>query len=226
MCSDNERSLIRMRGELNATAPVREQRIAEIFAELAGLSGGDEDEATLLPALAERCVELLGVAAAGVSLIGPDGELGPAVGTANDGYRRPPAQAVADGQVMPMRARGQVVGVLTLIGDGSGHLDAAQRQLAEALADAAASAILSRRELRRSETLAGQLQHALSSRVLIEQAKGILAERWQVSVSEAFRLLREHARAHNLPLRELAREVTEEGAELPAPDAGLPPIER
>jgi hypothetical protein len=212
-----------MRGELNATAPPREQRIAEIFAELAGLSGNDEDEATLLPVLVDRCVEILGVAAAGVSLIAADGEWGPAVGTANCSDRRPPAQVVADGQVMPMRARGEVIGVLTLVGDGSGRFDATARELGQALADAAASAILNRRELRRSETLAGQLQHALSSRVLIEQAKGILAERWQVSVAEAFRLLREHARAHNLPLRELAREITEEGAQLPAPDTHRSP---
>ncbi len=68
-----------------------------------------------------------------------------------------------------------------------------------------------------SRTRAGQLQQALSSRVLIEQAKGILAERWQVDVTEAFELLRGYARARNLPLREVARRVIQDGAQLPAP---------
>jgi AmiR/NasT family two-component response regulator len=55
----------------------------------------------------------------------------------------------------------------------------------------------------------GQLQHALESRIVIEQAKGILAERFGVGVDEAFDLLRRGARSHRRPLRELAAEVVE-----------------
>jgi AmiR/NasT family two-component response regulator len=67
--------------------------------------------------------------------------------------------------------------------------------------------ILQERAIREGEVVAGQLQTALNSRVVIEQAKGILAERLQTSPDEAFRLLRRYARNHNQALTELAGDV-------------------
>ena len=83
--------------------------------------------------------------------------------------------------------------------------------LAQALADAAALGLENHRAYEQSRSLAGQLQEALSSRVRIEQAKGMLAERWQVGTDEAFGALRGHARRHRLPLDRVARTVIEGG---------------
>lgn len=83
--------------------------------------------------------------------------------------------------------------------------------LAQALADAAALGLENHRAYEQSRSLAGQLQEALSSRVRIEQAKGMLAERWQVGTDEAFVALRGHARRHRLPLDRVARTVIEGG---------------
>jgi len=83
--------------------------------------------------------------------------------------------------------------------------------VAQALADAAALGLENHRTYAQSRSLAGQLQEALSSRVRIEQAKGMLAERWQVGTDEAFIALRGHARRHRLPLDRVARSVIEGG---------------
>ena len=78
---------------------------------------------------------------------------------------------------------------------------------ARALVDVATIGILQERAIRERELVAGQLQTALNSRVVIEQAKGILAERLQTSPDEAFLLLRRYARNHNHALTELAGDV-------------------
>ncbi|MFF1305391.1 ANTAR domain-containing protein, partial [Streptomyces sp. NPDC058307] len=62
-------------------------------------------------------------------------------------------------------------------------------------------------------TLSGQLQQALSSRVRIEQAKGMLAERWSVAADQAFMALRQYARRHRLPLGQVASAVVEGAAD-------------
>lgn len=205
------------------TGGLREQRIAEIFAEFAELSGGAEDESAVQVMLAERCVELLGVGAARVVLCDDAGRLGPAVGVCRvvddqgRGTGGIPAPALVEALASArrrgatselwMRARGEVIGVVTVVGGAAEGLDPAVRQIGQALADAAANAVLAQRERRQGEQLTGQLQHALSSRVVIEQAVGILAERWQVDVSKAFELLREFVRRRNLRLRDVAEAV-------------------
>ncbi|MFK4104494.1 GAF and ANTAR domain-containing protein [Streptomyces sp. NPDC019531] len=94
---------------------------------------------------------------------------------------------------------------------------APELQLAQALADAAALGLQNRRTYTQYRTLSGQLQEALSSRVRIEQAKGMLAERWSVRADQAFVALRQYARRRRLPLDQAARAVIEgvaDGAEL------------
>lgn len=83
----------------------------------------------------------------------------------------------------------------------------AYQRLAQALADVATIGILQQRSAHRSAMLAEQLQAALDSRVVIEQAKGVLAERNRVGIDEAFAALRQHARNHNLKLTALALAV-------------------
>jgi AmiR/NasT family two-component response regulator len=84
---------------------------------------------------------------------------------------------------------------------------AEDRRLAQALADVATIGILQRRSAHRSTMMAEQLQHALNSRVVIEQAKGVLAERNTLTMDEAFDALRRHARNHNLKLGDVAGAV-------------------
>jgi GAF domain-containing protein len=108
---------------------------------------------------------------------------------------------------LPMRLRDQVIGTLNLFSTAPGGLDPAVARAARALVDVATIGILQERAIRERELLAGQLQAALNSRVMIEQAKGILAERLQTSPDEAFLLLRRYARDHNQALTELAADV-------------------
>jgi ANTAR domain/GAF domain len=110
---------------------------------------------------------------------------------------------------LPLRLRSQVIGSLNLFHAGPGGLGDAELRLAQAMADAATIGILQQRSVHRSEVLAGQLQAALNSRIVIEQAKGILAERLQTGPDEAFGVLRAAARSRNRLLSELAREVTD-----------------
>jgi len=85
--------------------------------------------------------------------------------------------------------------------------------LAQALADAATIGIVQQRTIRRSEVVTGQLQAALTSRIIIEQAKGVLAERLKISADEAFEVLRGAARSRNRLLSDLARDVTSGSAD-------------
>jgi GAF domain-containing protein len=107
---------------------------------------------------------------------------------------------------LPMRLRREILGALNLFSTGPG-LDPAEIQIAQALADVATIGILQHRAQRQADTEVTQLQTALTSRVLIEQAKGILAERLGIAMEEAFSTLRGHARAHRRHLTELAQAV-------------------
>jgi hypothetical protein len=108
---------------------------------------------------------------------------------------------------LPLRLRSQVIGSLNLFHAGPGGLGSEQLRLAQALADAATIGILQQRTIRHGEVIAGQLQAALTSRIVIEQAKGVLAERLQISTDDAFAVLRAAARSRNRLLSDLAREV-------------------
>ncbi|MFI0511967.1 GAF domain-containing protein [Streptomyces canus] len=123
---------------------------------------------------------------------------------------------------VPLRRRDHLLGALNVFAptlpdttpadDVTGEL-----QVAQALADAAALGLQNRHTYAQYRTLSGQLQQALSSRVRIEQAKGMLAERWSVPADRAFRALRQYARRHRLPLDQVASTViegVEDGVEL------------
>lgn len=105
---------------------------------------------------------------------------------------------------LPMRLRGSSIGGLNLFHREAGGLGKEELRLAQALADLATVGVLHQR----STVLAEQLQAALDSRVVIEQAKGIIAERHRVDVDAAFARLRKHARDHNLRLSDAARQIT------------------
>jgi len=94
----------------------------------------------------------------------------------------------------PMRLRSEVIGALNLFGSEDAHFEADEVRVVQALADVATIAILQERSLARAETLTEQLQGALNSRVVIEQAKGALAYADGITTAEAFDVMRARAR--------------------------------
>lgn len=117
-----------------------------------------------------------------------------------------------------MRLRDQVIGAMNLFRASPGPFDPAELRVGQALADVATIGLLHERNVRRSETVAEQLQAALNSRVVIEQAKGKLAERLGMDMDQAFTLLRDNARNSNQRLTDVARNfVTSASADFPPP---------
>jgi GAF domain-containing protein len=108
---------------------------------------------------------------------------------------------------LPMRLRGTTIGALNLFGQAAGTFDEADSRAAQAFADVATIAILQNRALLAAQVVNDELQHALQSRVVIEQAKGVLAERASIDVEKAFTYLRSYARNHNRRLVDVALEV-------------------
>jgi transcriptional regulator with GAF, ATPase, and Fis domain len=108
---------------------------------------------------------------------------------------------------IPMRLRSDVIGALNLFRARPGELGDLTLRTASALADVATIGILQERSIRHHEVLTEQLQAALNSRVTIEQAKGLIAERLDVDVNAAFAVLRGYARSHNLKLGAVAGAV-------------------
>ena len=108
-------------------------------------------------------------------------------------------------QALPMRLREQVIGALNLFRAAPGAFDPADIRVGQALADVATISLLQERNMRHTDTLNEQLQTALNSRVIIEQAKGKLAERLGLDMDQAFNLLRESARTSNRRLSDLAQ---------------------
>jgi GAF domain-containing protein len=108
---------------------------------------------------------------------------------------------------VPMRLRDQTIGGLNMFDARAQPVVPGDRRLAQALADVATIGILQHRSAHRSTEVAEQLQHALNSRVIIEQAKGVLAERHGLAMDEAFGALRHHARQSNFKLTDVAHAV-------------------
>jgi GAF domain-containing protein len=110
---------------------------------------------------------------------------------------------------LPLRLRGETIGTMNLFHGQSGILPAADLVLGQALADVATIGILSERAIRSREVVAEQLQTALNHRMIIEQAKGVLAHQGNLTMAAAFDRLRRYARNHNARLSEVARKVVE-----------------
>jgi GAF domain-containing protein len=225
----------------------REAKFARTLVELADTLVTGFDVVELLTALADRCVDVLDVEAAGIMLVAPDGnlrvmassseamrllelfELQSKQGPCLDCYRtgnpvvnqdltlvngqwpRFASEALAAGfhsvHALPMRLRGTVIGALNLFHVEPGEMGQADVDRAQALADVATIAILQHRATLEAQVLNEQLQHALNSRIVIEQAKGVIAERRHLNMEQAFSALRTHARNHNRPLVEVAEAV-------------------
>jgi GAF domain-containing protein len=115
--------------------------------------------------------------------------------------------SIAGVAAVPMRLADQVIGALNLYDAGPREWSDPDIAIAGVLADMATSAS----KLRQQEQLSEQLQHALESRVVIEQAKGITAFQHSVSIDEAYQLIRGHARNNNASLRAVAEAIVSAG---------------
>ena len=225
----------------------RETLLNRTFVELADTLVADFDVVELLTLLADRCVDVLGVAAAGLMLVAPDGDLrvmassseamrilelfelqsqeGPCLDCFSTGrpvanqdllivggrWPRFAAEALAAGfrsvHALPLRLRGTVIGALNLFYTEPGTMPQADLDAAQALADVATIGILQHRAALQAQVLNEQLNQALNSRIVIEQAKGIVAEREHLNMEQAFSRLRNHARNQNLKLADVAHDV-------------------
>jgi GAF domain-containing protein len=116
----------------------------------------------------------------------------------------------------PLRLRNEIIGALNVFGDQAGRsMDETDVPIVQALADIAAIGLLQERAIRRGEILTEQLQGALNSRIVIEQAKGAVAQARGVNVDEAFTLIRNYARRTNRRLSDVAHAITSEPSGLP-----------
>jgi GAF domain-containing protein len=226
---------------------VREQRLAEVFVELADTLVADFDVVDFLQTLTERCVELADTDAAGLSLDDQRGGL-QVVAYTDESARLlelfelqkaegPCLDCFATGQVianvdlaasrsrwpvfteaalgsgfayshaLPLRLRRQVVGALNLFTVERRPLSDDHLAVVQGMADIATISLLHERALRDQVVLAEQLQAALHSRIVIEQAKGVLSARAAIDVGEAFRRIRTHARRTGHKLTTVAEAV-------------------
>ena len=110
---------------------------------------------------------------------------------------------------LPMRLRGATIGALNMFRTDDGALGSDEVAVAQAFADVATIAIIQHRAAMDARQLTEQLNGALNSRIVIEQAKGKISEAAGVDMDQAFHRLRAHARNHNLRLGDLARSVAE-----------------
>jgi len=225
----------------------REALLAATLVELADSLVDDFDVVELLTLLADRCVEVLAVSAAGLILATPGGDLrvmasssqamrvlelfelqtqeGPCMDcyrtgepilnqdlrTADGRWPRFAPEAVGAGfrsaHSLPMRLRGTIIGALNMFSVDVGAMDEADVVAAQAFADVATIGILQHRAVVEAQRLNAQLSYALNSRIVIEQAKGVLAERAGLDMEQAFTRLRRHARDHNRRLADVAEDV-------------------
>ena len=139
--------------------------------------------------------------------------------TASDRWPNFAPRAVAGGfrsvHAFPMRLRQDVIGALNLFGTDVGGMQPDDIRTVQALADVATIGLLQERAVRRGEVLSEQLRGALDSRIVIEQAKGAIAQMHGCSVDEAFDLLRGYARNNHLGLSAFARDFVSDPSAFP-----------
>jgi GAF domain-containing protein len=207
----------------------------------------DYDVVDLLTGLTDRCVNLLNVAAAGVMLASPEGELrlvassseamrvlevfelqaeqGPCLDAYHTGERVEhenlragagpwPQFATVALQVgfqsvfaLPLRLRDMTIGAINLFHAQQTPMDEHDVIVARAFADLAAISVMQHRGATETQRVNEQLSRALTSRIVIEQAKGVISERAGVDLAEAFNRLRSYARNHNRRLTEVAQDA-------------------
>jgi GAF domain-containing protein len=223
----------------------READVVRSLVEMADTLVDDYDVVDLLTGLANRCVTLLDVSAAGVMLVSPQGSLG-LVASSSEAMRLlelfelqaqegPCLDAFRDGQpveyenlqagtgrwpsfstaaleagfrsavALPLRLREGTLGALNLLSTTRSPIGEADVIVARGFADLAALSILQHRASAEAQRLNEQLSAALTSRIVIEQAKGVISERAGIDLTEAFARLRGYARNANLPLTDVAR---------------------
>ncbi|SET37411.1 GAF and ANTAR domain-containing protein [Geodermatophilus poikilotrophus] len=226
---------------------MREQRLAEVFVELADTLVEEFDVIDFLQTLTERCVELVDTDAAGLMLDDQRGhlqvvaytdesarllelfELQRAEGPCLDCFATGEAIANIDltasrsrwpvfteaalgsgyaySHALPLRLRRQVLGALNLFSVEGRALTDEHLAVARGMADIATIGLLHERALRDQVVLAEQLQTALHSRIVIEQAKGVLSAQAGIGVGEAFTRMRTHARRSGAQLMTVAEAV-------------------
>ncbi len=223
----------------------READVVKSLVEMADTLVDDYDIVEMLTGLADRCVHLLGVSAAGVMLASPSGSLG-LVASSSEAMRLlelfelqaqegPCLDAFRTGEpvkhenlqagagrwplfseaalqasfasalALPLRLRDVTLGALNLLGVTRAPMAEADVVVARAFADLAALSIAQHRASTEAQRLNEQLSGALTSRVVIEQAKGVISERAGIDLADAFARLRAYARNHNLRLTDVAR---------------------
>jgi GAF domain-containing protein len=223
----------------------READVVRSLVEMADTLVDDYDVVDLLTGLADRCVSLLGVTAAGVMLASPAGSLGLAASSSEamrllelfelqaqegpclDAFRSgeptghealeagsgrwPLFSAAArdagfrSASALPLRLREATIGALNLLSVSRSPMSEADVIVARAFADLAALSVIQHQASAQVQLLNEQLTTALASRVVIEQAKGVISERADVTMAEAFSRLRGYARNRNLRLTDVAR---------------------
>lgn len=138
---------------------------------------------------------------------------------ASDRWPQFAPRAVAAGfrsvHAFPMRLRQEVIGALNLFGTDVGRMDPDDVRTVQALADVATIGLLQERAVHRGQVLTEQLQGALNSRVIIEQAKGAIAQMRSCSVDEAFAIMRSYCRDHHLRLSVVAHAVVTDPTPIP-----------
>jgi hypothetical protein len=217
----------------------READVVRSLVEMADTLVDDYDVDDLLTGVADRCVHLLGVSAAGVMLASPAGSLGLVASSSEamrllelfelqqqegpclDAFRTgEPVQhenlqagagrwpsfsaaarkaGFAAASALPLRLRDVTLGALNLLSVTRAPMDQADVIAARAFADLATLSITQHRASAEAQILNEQLSGALTSRVVIEQAKGVISERADTGLAQAFSRLRAYARNHNLP---------------------------
>jgi GAF domain-containing protein len=119
---------------------------------------------------------------------------------------------------IPLRLRDEVLGSLNLFRETDGPLNSADARAAQAMADVATISVLQQRSLNKANSGRGQLQRALSSRIVVEQAKGYMAHANQMDVDDAFQIIRTYARSHALKLTDVARSIVNHELTLDSPE--------
>ena len=223
----------------------READVVQALVDLADTLVADYDVVDLLTGLTDRCVQVLGVAAAGVMLASTSGDLrlvasssekmrvlemfelqaeeGPCLDAFRTGARvehenlrtgegRWPRFATVALEAgfqsvfaLPLRLRDITIGALNLASVGQIPMGEADLLVARAFADLATISVIHQRVTLETQSVNEQLSQALTSRIVIEQAKGVLFALGGLDMTEAFSRLRAYARSHNLHLTDVAQ---------------------